>query len=244
MKSDFLNQLNIRAALQVLLNYKFFFMEIIKLPRLRLAQLQTVTVMTIKLCKSLVAFASSVLAVENAFEPFKEGMKKHQTSAEKKSELDVIRDTRLSGLFAAVFTENKFPNEDEAVKTSHAELLKIMDKYGTQIRKIPRDEETAEIDNLLEEIGQIDITPLESAGIPRWIPVIAAANDAYKQATDEYLSDSVQADATDPAGEHAPALEKALEKLYLEMFATIVLSPNDELINIYSKIEALVDSMR
>lgn len=219
-------------------------MKLIKLPRLRLAQLQSLAVNTLIMCKNLVQFAASLLGIENTLKAFKEGMQKDEASAERKSELDQIRDSRLSGFFAVVFAENKFPNEDETVLNAYEKLLKIARKYGPGIRRLPRDEETIMIDNMLEEIGEIDLAPLEVTGIPRWIPTIAAANSEYKEEATEYISDSVESDSTETASKHAPVLEEALEKLYTEIFATITLSPSKELKKIYAKFEKLIDSMK
>lgn len=219
-------------------------MKIIILPRLRLGQLQAITNGTLTICKSLVQFASSLLGVENAFVPFKAGMLKNDASADQKGKLDQTRDKRVSGFFGALNAEEKIENEDETIVASYAELMKIADKYGPSIRRLPRNEETIAIDNLLEEISHIDITPLVSTGIPRWIPSLEATNNAYRDASSEYISESVEADSTEAASIQAPELIDALEKLYLKIFASIVLTPNEEIEKAYAELETLVDSMR
>jgi hypothetical protein len=219
-------------------------MKLIILPRLRLGQLQAIAKSTLTICKNLVQFASSILDVENAFVPFKAGMLKDDASAEKKGELDQKRDKRVTGFFAVIDAEEKIENEDETILASYAALMKIADKYGPSIRRLPRNEETIAIDNLLEEIGHIDITPLVPTGIPRWIPSLEATNNAYRDASSKYISDSVEADSTEAASIQAPELIDALEKLYLKIFASIALTPNDELEKAYAELEKLVDSMR
>lgn len=119
-----------------------------------------------------------------------------------------------------------------------------MKKYGVKIGRLPRDEETAAIDNLLADIAQMDVTPLLPTGIPRWIPAIKAANGEYKKAAKEYISDSTNAAATKAASILAPALEEALEDLYTMLFATIKRTPSDDLKKTYGDLETLVDSMR
>lgn len=219
-------------------------MKLITLPRLRLGQLQAITESTLTICKNLAQFASSILGVENAFVPFKAGMLKNNASGEKKGKLDQTRDKRVTGFFGALDAEEKIENDDPAILASYVELVKIADKYGPSIRRLPRDEETTAIDNLLAEIAKIDITPLVPTGIPRWIPSLEATNNGYRDASSEFISDSVEADSTEAASIQAPELIDALEKLYLKIFASIALTPNDELEKAYAELETLVDSMR
>ena len=219
-------------------------MKLIILPRLRLAQLQTITETTLSICKNLTQLASEILSVKNIFTPFKAGMLKDKVSAEEKGKLDQVRDQRVTGFFGAVYAEDKIGNDDPAILASYAELLKIADKYGPNIRRLPRDEETAAIDNLLAEINRIDISPLVPTGLPRWIPSLAAANNAYRIASAKFISDSTDADSTEAASIQAPELVVALEELYTNLFAVITLTPSDELKKAYAELENLVDSER
>ena len=219
-------------------------MKLLTLPRLRLGQLQTVGETTLTISKNLAELAAARRDVQSALIPFKEGMVKDAASAEQKRELDLKRDHRVSGFFSAVLAERKFPNVDKAVLKSHADLLKIVNKYGKNIIRLSRDEETSAIDNLLADINQIDVAPLATTGITRWLPAIEAANKEYKVAAKTYISDSVEADAIKAASILAPALEDALEKLFTRLFATIMLSPTDALKKAYAELETLVESMR
>ena len=140
--------------------------------------------------------------------------------------------------------EQKFPNDDEKIVNAQAELLTIVKKYEHRIIRFPRAEETAAIDNLLADIAQMDVKPMLQTGIPRWIPAIEAANEDYKQAAKEFISDRKDAGFIESASSLAPALEEALEDLYTMLFATIKRTPNDALKKAYGDLETLIDSMR
>ncbi len=219
-------------------------MKLIKLPRLRLAQLQIISESTLTMTEKTAELAVSRQNVENAFTPFVTGMLKDKASAEKKRELDQSRDNRTSGFFAALYAEENFDHKDPVILKSLTDLLKVANKYGPGIIKLPRDEETAAIDNLLGDIGQIDITPLLETGITRWIPKIEAENEAYRVAAAKYITDSVLAEASKAASVLAPALEDELELLYKKLFATIIVSPTPELEKTHAELKKLVDSMR
>jgi hypothetical protein len=219
-------------------------MKLITLPRLRLTQLQAIAETTLTICKDLPQLVSEVLGVENVFNPFKAGMLKDKVSAEEKGKLDQVRDQRVTGFFAVLYAEEKIENDDPAILASYTALLKIANKYGQNIRRLPREEETAAIDNLLAEIAKINISPLIPTGIPRWIPSLAAANKAYKIASAQFISDNTDAKATEAAGLLAPRLVDALEELYTNLFAVIRLTPSDELKKAYAALEILVDSVR
>jgi hypothetical protein len=143
-----------------------------------------------------------------------------------------------------VYEERKFPNEDQLIIDTHADLLKILKKRGRKIIRLPRAEETAAIDNMLADISKMDITPLTVTGITRWIPFVAAANEEYKQAAKEYISDSTDANAEASASSLAPALENDLEEMYTMLFAAIKRTPSDALKKAYADLETLIDSMK
>ncbi len=170
-------------------------------------------------------------------------MTKDQASAEDKFRLDKKRDKFISGFMSDVNAEEKFPNEDAAILQSLGALLKIVKKYDFKITRLSYYEETVAIDNMLSDIGQIDISPLEAIGIPRWIPVIAEANKEFIDATTKFVSDSNEASAMQAASKLVPALEDALEELYAQMFSVIRTSPTDQLRKAYGELEILINSM-
>ena len=219
-------------------------MKVITLPGLRLGQLQTVSESSLDICKGIPEVAPETANVKRAFAAFKAGMLKDKASAAEKGKLDEERDDVVSGFMNVVIEQQKFPNKDAAIMTAHAALLKIVNKYGLNITRLRRAEETSSIDNLLADIAQVDITPLTPTGITRWIPVIEAANVAYKKAAKAYISDSTDAAATKAAGILAPALEDALEDMYIMLFAAIKRTPSDALKKAYGDLETLIDSMR
>lgn len=219
-------------------------MKLIILPRLRLAQLQTVSENTLTITEETAELAVNRQDVENAFTPFLAGMLKDKTTAEKKRELDLRRDKRTSGFFNALYAEEDFDHNDPVILKSLGDLLKVANKYGPGIIKLPRDEETAAIDNLLGDIGQIDITLLLETGLTRWIPKIKAENEAYRVAAAKYITNSVLAEASKAASVLAPALEDELEKLYKKLYGTIIVSPTPALEQTHAELKKLVDSMR
>jgi hypothetical protein len=218
-------------------------MKLITLPGLRLGQLQTVSESSLDICKGIPEIAPETGNVKRSLTAFKEGMLKDKASAEEKGKLDINRDLIVSGFMNVVLEEQKFPNKDVAIVATHAALLKIVKKYGFNIIRLRRAEETAAIDNLLADIAQMDITPLTPTGIPRWIPVIEAANEEYKLAAKEFISDTTDTGFTKSASSLAPALEEALEDLYTMLFVTIKRSPSDALKKAYGDLETLIDSM-
>lgn len=219
-------------------------MKILTLPDLRLGQLQTVGETSIDICKDITEIAPELLIVNSSFDAFIQGMLRDKASAEKKRILDQSRDHKVSGFMNVVFEEKKFPNEDASVINAHSELLKIVNKYGLKIIRLPRDEETAAIDNLLADIAQMDVTPLAATGILRWIPTIKTANIEYKKEAKAYISESSDTASTKSASDLAPALEDALEDLYLMLFATIKRTPTDVLKKAYADLETLINSMK
>ncbi len=218
-------------------------MELLTLPDLRLGQLQTVGESSIDICKDFTELAPELVKVNGSFDTFRQGMLRDKASAEKKRELDLSRDHKVSGFMNVTFEEKKFPNKDEAVLNTHKKLLKIINNYGRKITRLSRAEETAAIDNLLADIAMMDVTPLVPTGIPRWIPEIATANEEYKKAAKEYIDDSTDDDAIKSASSLAPALEDDLDDLYAMLYATIKRTPSKELKKAYAKLEKLIDSI-
>lgn len=219
-------------------------MKILKLPLYRLGQLQTVGDSSVDICEGIPEIAPELAKAKVSLAAFKQGMLKDKASAEEKRELDLKRDRIVSGFMNVVYEEQKFPNEDQLIIDSHADLLKIVKKYGRKIIRLPRAEETAAIDNLLADIAELDVTPLTITGIPRWIPFVESANEEYRQAAKEYISDSTDADAKASASSLAPALEDDLEEMYTMLFATIKRTPTDALKKAYAELETLIDSMK
>ena len=209
-----------------------------------MAQLQTVGDSSVEICKPIPEVEPAVSLVETALADFKEGMLKDKASAAQKKVLDLIRDRLLSGFMYDVKAEQLFPYEDETEKEALTDLLHIVNKYGTGVGRLPLNEETAVIDNLLTDVEDLELTPLQPSGVLRWIPLLKDANSAFKAASQEYLTDSVRDMEEASASERAPVLVDALEALYAKLFAHIQLSPTESLTKAYAELEELVDSAR
>ena len=98
-------------------------MDIIKIPKMKMAQLQTVGDSSVEICKSIPEVEPAVNQVETALTYFKEGMIKDKASAAQKKEFDLIRDRLLSGFMHDVKAEQLFPYEDETEKEALTNLL-------------------------------------------------------------------------------------------------------------------------
>ena len=219
-------------------------MKLIKTPRLRLAQLQTFTESIIEICIPIPSLAPTLSKITGILNAFKEGMVKGQASAEEKQILDYQRDKLNSGFLTAIDGESNFPHEDEAVKEALAALIETVDKYGFEINRLTNNEETAQIDNMLTDISEINLEPLTSTGILRWIPLIMDANENYKNASGDYNTDRAELASIDAASKLVPELRNSLNGLFSMLYASILLEPTDELNKAYTEIEALVKSSK
>lgn len=216
-------------------------MKLITVPQLRLGQLQTLTEQTIKLTEPIGQLSPWLADVQAAFKPFLTGMLKDPAGSDKKT-LDKTRDQYLSGFFLNVKSESYYPHEDATMQEVVQKLLRVTEKYGFKINKLPYDEETAAIDNLLAELGSMELS-----GIPhlaRWIGKIKAANESFKAASKDYLETYVKNSTTESASVAAPALTVALEDLYTMLFAHAKVAADQELVNVYQKLSELVDTYR
>lgn len=216
-------------------------MDIISIPQLKLGQLQSLTESSLSITEPITAIASERQKVQDSFKEFLAGMKKDGTSSEKKT-LDKTRDNLLSGFFFSVKAEEYFPNTDTATTASHKQLLEITDSYGLKITRLPYDEETAAIDNLISRVEALDLTGLEH--ISRWIALIKTANENFKEASKDYLEQKVDSDLVDSATETAPELLAELENLYTMLFANAKVSSDDAQIRAYSELSELVNTYR
>lgn len=218
-------------------------MEIITLPRLKNAELQSITETSLKICAPIKEIEEQKKQVEKEFAAFKEGAQKNKTKAEKKI-IDDNRDDLISGLFFNIKSETYYPYTDKAANETIVQLKELSKKYGTKINRLPYNEETAAIDNCIEEVEKIDLSTLESPSITRWIPMLKDANQRFKEVTKEFVEDSTAATKLASATSSAPNLIHAVEELFIQLFALIRVSPTDELKKTYSELQTLVDSYR
>jgi len=85
---------------------------------------------------------------------------------------------------------------------------------------------------------------LEGTGIDRWIPLIENANNAFKNAASNYVSQSAKAMETQAATTLVPALMASLDELYTLLFAHVKITQSDQLKTAYAELEELVDAYR
>ncbi|MDF1548749.1 MAG: DUF6261 family protein [Bacteroidales bacterium] len=218
-------------------------MEIITLPRLRIAELQSLTEATLKICTPLTEVEEQKQQVEKEFTPFKEGVLKNKARAEKKT-VDKERDRYSSGFFFDIKAETYYPYTDKAAIETVNKLKALSKKYGIKINGLPYNEETAAIDNCMEEAEKIDLSPLTSPAIGRWIPLIKEVNLRFKDMANDFVEESTAVATLESASAVAPELIHAIEELIIQIFSVIRVSPTDALKKAYSELETLVDSYR
>ena len=219
-------------------------MEILTLPRLKIAELQTLTEAVLKICAPLTEVPKEKQEIEKEFAHFKEGVLKNLAPADDKRTIDKERDRYNSGFFADIRAETYYPYNDAAAKNTVNKLKGLAEKYGTKINRLPFNEETAVIDNCIEEAGAIDLSPLVVPAVERWIPLLKDVNQRFKDATKEYVEESAAAANLESASAAAPGLYHAIEELFIQIFSVIRTTPNDALVKAYNELETLVDSYR
>lgn len=215
--------------------------RMISIPRLRLAQLQTLTESSLRIATPITEVATQVADVQAAYDKFLEGIQKDQAASDKQT-LDKTRDRLISGFMLDVRAEDNFPHDDAALLTTIKEVRRITDKYGLAINRLPYDEQSAQVDNLLGEIEKIDMTNLPK--ISRWAEPIRTANDAFKSASTDYIKEVVASSQMESASAVAPDLLTKLEGLFTLLFAHAQVTPSEELTQAYLELSASVDTYR
>ena len=218
-------------------------MEIITLPRLRIAELQSLTEATLKICEPLAEVDKQKKQVEKEFVPFKEGVLKSKAVAEKTA-VDKVRDRYNSGFFFDIKAETYYPYTDKTAIETVNKLKALSKKYGFKINRLPYNEETAAVDNCMEEVDKIDLSLLTSPAIGRWIPLIKEVNQRFKDIAKEFVEESTAVATLESASATAPGLIQAIEELLIQIFSVIRVRPNDALKKAYSELETLVNSYR
>ena len=216
-------------------------MEMIKLPRVRMAQLQTLTEGVIQLTENLGEVAAQVQTVKTNFTNFKEGMIKNAAASNKKM-LDRTRDRMIAGFFKSMDSEEVYPHTEPPVKTTLEKAVAVVDKYRYELNRMTYDEQTSETDNLLKELETIDLNILPA--VQRWIVPMKTANDNFKQTVKSYLEEQTEASDTSAASAAAIPLEDALNALFTLLFAHVHVSKSETLIKAYKELITLVDSYR
>jgi len=219
-------------------------MKLITLPRLRMAQLQMLVENVLNICSNLTEIKKEVKNVKSNFEDFKEGMLKRRPTSEDKKGLDKIRDNMVTAFTQSINAETYFPHKEPEALDNLKKLTDIVHKYGTKINKLPYNEETSVVDNMIAEAEEVNYSALGNGSISRWIPLLKEANQNFKDLVSENIEESAEALGTDTASELAPDLTNAVEKLFTMIFSHINVSGNEALRKAHVELEQLVDSLR
>ena len=218
-------------------------MELLKVPRVNLPELQSFTKSALIIVQGLPEVEPETIKVTTAYDAFSESMIKIKPSNYKK-ELDKIRDSFISGLVANSKAELKFPHEDEELKAALKQFTDIVISYGNELANKSYDQESAETDNLLNELKRVNLTVLTSTGLPRWIPVIENANNAFKTHTDGLIEETVTAEAIKTATKVSLPLIDELNNLFMMVFSQANSTKSEALFTAYKEIEVLIDSYK
>jgi hypothetical protein len=216
-------------------------MEMIKLPQMRLAQLQALTENTVTITKDLPEMAAQLAAVEQALENFQKGMIKSNASSNKNT-LDRSRDFLNSGFFKGVESEQLFPQSDEAAKQALTTIAAVASKYDYALNRLSYDEQTARTDNMIAELEALDFSTIPQLG--RWVSLMKEANTAFKGLVESYIEDKTEADNTAAASKAAIPLQDALNSLFTLLFAHVQISQTEPLITAYQELNTLIASYR
>lgn len=220
------------------------FIELLTLPRLRNHQLQTVSENSINICAGISQLEAPLTKVTEELDKFKIGMTKEKASAVNKKELDTDRDNLTANFVRSVNAESNFPYSDPAKKDTMKQLLKVVHSYGLKITRLSYNEESAALDNFINDVKKIDLAPLSETGLARWIPLIENANNSFKSAVREYINDTSNTSLIESASAAAPGLMDALDGLFSMLYAYIKTDGSDELKKAYTQLQTLLDSYR
>ena len=215
--------------------------KMIAVPRLRLAELQTLTESTLSIAAPVPVVAEELSALQATFDKFLEGLQKDRAASDKAT-LDKTRDQIISGFLLHVRAEDNFPYDDATFRNTIRNIRRITERYGFAITRLPYNEQSAQVDNMLGELEKIDMTGLEL--LSRWFTPIREANEAFKAAADTFVQDIAATAQQDAASTIAPELLTNLESLFTMMFAHAQVSPTEELTKAYLELSVLVDNYR
>lgn len=216
-------------------------MELINLPRLRNQELQTVGENSIRICSAINEVTTAVDKAANSLNSFKKGMQKDTSTGISKAELDNKRDRLLYGLMLSIKAESHFPHDSTTAKTAST-LINIANKY-TGITRMSYNEQTAAIDNLLEEISKLGLSAEVLPFVQRWLEPISNANLAFKAGHEAFIEGNVKLSGTSAASYVAPQLAEDLQNLYTLMFAYAKIGNNQAIIDAYQELEFLINSV-
>ncbi|MEQ8469802.1 MAG: DUF6261 family protein [Marinoscillum sp.] len=215
-------------------------MQMINVPKLRMAQLQTFTEGVLKTTKDLAEVSEQVGEVQTRFDAFKDGMTREDASSDKET-LDRTRDLLNSGFFKNVEAEQFFPHEAAAADMLK-KVLKVTNDYGFRLNKLTYDEQTAQTDNMLKELEALDLTALP--GLSRWLVPLTTANDNFKAVADAYFKELTASGDTIAATKAAPPLTDAINNLFTMLFAHVKISGSEAITAAYKELITQVEAYK
>ncbi|WP_439182665.1 DUF6261 family protein [Carboxylicivirga taeanensis] len=217
-------------------------MELLNLPRLRNKELQTVGEQSIRICGNIAEVQTALDKAKASLETFRQGMQKDKSSGISKAEIDQERDRFTYGLLQSIKAETYYNHQEEATAQLVTRLATIAGKY-TGITRFPLNEQTAAIDNLLDEINKLKMPADALPAIQRWLPLMEAANSRFKTASNAIIEDSARQAEISAAGLVAPQLTEDLQNLYSLMFAHARIGSNNATVEAYKELEILINSV-
>lgn len=209
--------------------------EMITLPRMRLAQLQSFTESFQEIVEPVTVLAPQALEVATAFTAFQESMSDDGPTSEKRA-LDKVRDRYISCLLDTIENEKHYPHDD-AGKATVDQVAAIADRYGHDITRLPYDDQSSATHNMLNAMEEVGLSGMHS--IERWVIVARAANETFKESANTFRKDQLAAPVSGTKA--APALESAMQKLFSVLYAKRLLGDTEELQKVHEELQALVD---
>lgn len=215
-------------------------MQMITVPKLRMAQLQTFTEGILKTTADLTEVAPQVAEVNSKLQVFLDGMTK-ATASSNKFVLDRTRDELNSGFFKGVESEQLFPHAPEVASVLQ-QVVGIASRYGFGLNRLSYDEQTAQTDNMIKALEELDLTQLPN--LSRWLAPIQAANTEFKSISEAYYKDLTAAGETSAASNAAPALTDAINALFTMLFAHVQISGSETLTTAYKELITQVEAFK
>jgi len=215
-------------------------MQLITVPKLRIAQLQSFTQSVLDITEGLSEISAQVTAVNTQFELFKAGMTRSDAESDKLT-LDRTRDNLNSGFFKNVQAEQLYPYDADTLLLL-SEIVKVTNEYGFGLSRLTYDEQTAQTDNMLSRLAALDMTPFPA--LSRWLPLIQTANDNFKAASEDYYQALTDSGETDAATIAAPPLTDALSNLFTILFSYVQIAATDELTRAYKELITLTETYK
>jgi uncharacterized cupin superfamily protein len=197
---------------------------------------------TIEICENIPELTEPLEEVKTVLNPFKEGMRKANVYSTERNLKDKVRDNFTSAFMQCAKGEKDFPYENDEVISAVEGLAAVLEKYSAKVTKLPLDEETAALDNMLAEVDKLNLTALEGRDILRWPAIIKEANEEFKSVSGNFIEDNVQANEILAASKIAPQLRSEIEKLYVKLFSLINIHANEEHIKAYAQLQEIVKS--